>query len=222
MSWIPEKGAFRIANSWGTGWGDAGFAWMSYDALKNPSAVTGGPVNRIYGWYPSRAHWVTAKADYQPKIIGKFKLNHAKRDHLRMTLGVSDITRSTPATLWIPEMIYNQGGAYGFDGTTNAVDGTFVFDFTDLLPSKAAADWKWHYIGMQDDTAGDEAVLESFVLIDTANGNLATASVETPSYTDAGQIYATVEYEYFDGNYPLVAMATGIGSQRTGTAGHPI
>ena len=49
-----EKGAFRIANSWGTGWGEGGFCWMSYDALKNPSAVSGGPgANRTYRWEPA-------------------------------------------------------------------------------------------------------------------------------------------------------------------------
>ena len=189
-----EKGAFRIANSWGTGWGESGFAWMSYDALKNPSAVSGGPsTNRIYGWYPSRAHWVTAKTDYQPKVIGKFKLNHAKRDHLRMTLGTSDINQSTPSSVWVPEMIYNQGGAYGFDGTTNAVDGTFVFDFTDLMPSGGGlATW---YLGVQDDTAGSEATLGTFTLIDVANGNTLIESLEVPQTVDGDQVYASIDYD---------------------------
>ncbi|NLS91353.1 MAG: C1 family peptidase, partial [Planctomycetaceae bacterium] len=39
-----EKGAFRIANSWGTSWSpggvnDGGFTWLAYDALKGVSAV---------------------------------------------------------------------------------------------------------------------------------------------------------------------------------------
>jgi len=25
-----EKGALRIANSWGTGWGEAGYMWIKY------------------------------------------------------------------------------------------------------------------------------------------------------------------------------------------------
>ncbi|WP_300455366.1 PKD domain-containing protein [Desulfobacula sp.] len=201
-----EKGAFRIANSWGTGWGEAGFAWMSYDALKNPSTVTGGPsTGRIYGWYPSRAHWVTAKANYQPKIIGKFKLNHAKRDHLRMTLGVSDINQSTPSTVWIPEMIYNQGGAYSFDGTTNAVDGTFVFDFTDLLPfGEGLNTW---YLGVQDDTAGSEATLGTFTLVDVANGNKEVQSLEVPQVVDGTQTYASIDYDSSGDNLPPIAVA---------------
>jgi len=201
-----EKGAFKIANSWGTGWGEAGFAWMSYDALKNPSAVAGGPsTGRIYGWYPSRAHWVTAKTGYQPKVIGEFKLNHAKRDHLRMTLGTSDINQSTPSSVWIPEMIYNQGGAYGFDGTTNAVDGTFVFDFTDLMASDGGLT-TW-YLGVQDDTAGSEATLGTFTLIDVANGNKVIESLEVPQTVDGDQVYAGIEYDPSGDNLPPSALA---------------
>ena len=95
-----------------------------------------------------------------------------------MTLGTSDINQSTPSSVWVPEMIYNQGGAYGFDGTTNAVDGTFVFDFTDLMPSGGGlATW---YLGVQDDTAGSEATLGTFTLIDVANGNTLIESLKFP------------------------------------------
>ncbi len=199
-----EKGAFRVANSWGTGWGEAGFAWMAYDALKNPSAVAGGPSeNRVFGWYPSRAHWVTAKPAYYPKLIGRFTINHLKRNHLRMSIGVSDVQDSSPSTIHIPEMIYNQGGEYGFDGTANATSATFVYDFTDFLPEDSGI--KRYYISMQDDTAGDEALLESFVLVDVANGDVETLSVEIPSSTDQGQVYAAVDYRYFDGNTAPVA-----------------
>jgi len=200
-----EKGAFRIANSWGTGWGEGGFAWMSYDALKNPSAVTGGPSsNRIYGWYPSRAHWVTARTGYAPKLIGKFTLNHVKRDHLRMSLGVSGIDKTSPSDIWIPEMIYNQGGAYGFDGTTTAIDAGFVFDFSDILPSGGGL--YTFYLGLQDDTAGDEAVLKAFTLIDVSNGYVQTQSPGLPLTGDNAQYYATVDYDFFDGNFAPAAV----------------
>ncbi|WP_286817411.1 PKD domain-containing protein [Desulfobacter sp. UBA2225] len=201
-----EKGAFRIANSWGTGWGEAGYAWMSYDALKNPSAVSGGPsTGRIYGWYPSRAHWVTARTGYEPKVIGKFTLNHARRDHLRMTLGVSDINKSVPSVTWIPEMIYNQGGAYAFNGTTSAVDGTFVLDFTDLLPyADGLSTW---YLGVQDDTVGSEATLSTFTLIDVANGNQVVQSMDAPQTADGTEVYAGVDYDTTGNNISPTAVA---------------
>ncbi len=201
-----EKGAFRIANSWGTGWGEAGFAWMSYDALKNPSAVIGGPsTGRVTGWSPARAHWVTAKPDYEPKVIGKFTLNHLKRNQIRMTLGISDTNQSVPTSTWIPEMIFNQGGAYSFNGTTTAVDGTFVFDLSDMVPSNSMI--KTYYLGVEDSMALDPVVLKSFILIDAANGYIQVASSEAPVSVDAKKVYATVDYNFNDGNLAPQAIA---------------
>ncbi len=201
-----EKGAFRIANSWGTGWGEAGFAWMAYDALKNPSAVSGGPsTGRIYGWYPARAHWVTARADYEPRLIGRFTLNHLKRDHLRMTLGISDVSQSSPATVWIPGMIYNQGGAYAFNGTTTAVNGTFVLDFSDLVPSGGGV--KTYYLGVEDDTVGDPAVLSAASLIDLANGYVEIPLLDEPLTADGNRVFAAADYDFADGNMAPEAVA---------------
>ena len=192
-----EKGAFRIANSWGTGWGEAGFRWMAYDALKNPSAVSGGPSSgRKTGWYPSRAHWVTAKANYQPTMVAEFTINHLKRNQLRVTLGTSDVSQTTPQTTWYPEMIYFQGGAYAFDGTTTAVDGTFVFDFTDIAPSTTGE--LRYYVGIYDNSSGDPAELSSFTLYDEVNMESVTST--EPVGADAGIGYAMVDYDPEEGS----------------------
>src|SRR5204863_4321126 len=63
-----EKGALRIANSWGTGWGEAGFCWVSYQALRTPN-----PAYASEGlfWY-NEATWITARSTYQPKAIAQF------------------------------------------------------------------------------------------------------------------------------------------------------
>jgi PKD repeat protein/C1A family cysteine protease len=194
-----EKGAFRIANSWGTGWRESGFAWMSYDALKNPSAVAGGPVtNRVLGWSPARAHWVTATTSYQPTMVAEFTLNHLKRNQLRLTLGTSDPTATSPSISWQPKMIYSQGGAYAFDGTTTAINGSFVFDFSDIAPSGTQS--KKYYLGMYDSITGDTVELSSYKLIDVKNGDVITECHDVPKVTDAGQGYAYVNYVYSDGN----------------------
>ncbi|WP_447984695.1 C1 family peptidase [Nitrospira sp. Nam74] len=31
VGWDDEKGAWRVRNSWGTGWGESGYAWVKYN-----------------------------------------------------------------------------------------------------------------------------------------------------------------------------------------------
>lgn len=148
---------------------------------------------------------MTARESYQPTMLAEFGLNHLKRNQLCMTLGISDTSQSTPSTTWDPEMIYYQGGPYAFDGSTTAVDGTFVFDFTDIAPSGSIE--KRYYVGMYDSSAGDIAELFSYKLIDVLNGNIETVCYEVPQFGDTEQVYAYVDY-YDDGNIPPVAVAT--------------
>ncbi len=42
-----EKGAFKVANSWGTSWGNNGYIWVMYDALNHASAGSLLVNNRI-------------------------------------------------------------------------------------------------------------------------------------------------------------------------------
>lgn len=44
---IQEKGAFKVANSWGTGGINQGFLWVSYDALNSTSLVSGDWENNL-------------------------------------------------------------------------------------------------------------------------------------------------------------------------------
>ncbi|NQT88851.1 C1 family peptidase, partial [bacterium] len=115
-----EKGAFRIANSWGTGWQEGGFSWFAYDALKQVSSVPGGPsAGRQEGWWYREACWVTARPSYTPKMVGEFTLNHLERNHLGMTLGIADRNAKTPSTAWSPERcLWYAGGPFAFDGST--------------------------------------------------------------------------------------------------------
>ncbi|MFH0727836.1 MAG: PKD domain-containing protein [Pseudomonadota bacterium] len=201
-----EKGAFRIANSWGTGWEEAGFAWMAYDALKNPSAVSGGPVTgRQLGWSPARAHWITARSTYQPSLIAEFTLLHSRRNELRVTLGVSSVTATTPSQTWIPQMIYADGGAYAFNGTTTACDGTFMFDFSDIVPS--GGDTMRYYLGVYDTVTGERVTIKDYRILDTTNGDTEVICSPMPMSGDNQQLYPYVTYNFNDGNIVPVAQA---------------
>ncbi len=191
-----EKGALRIANSWGTAWEDVGFIWLAYDALRSTSAVPGGPsVARVAAFQANRAYVLTARDDYSPLLIAEFTVNHLKRNQLKLTLGRSATSATSPTTTWTPAAFQNQGGAYAFDGTTTAVDGGFVLDYSDILVEGAGV--LRYYLGLSDGTSGDIATLSAFKLVDlTTNPATETACAAVPVTADNQQIYPYVDYLY--------------------------
>jgi C1A family cysteine protease len=188
-----EKGALRVANSWGTGWNEAGFCWVSYKALvtRNASATGEG-----LAWY-DEATWVTARPSYTPRLVAQFTVTHAKRSQFAASLGLSATDLSAPATVWSPyRVLAGSGGAYAFDGTTTPISGTFYFDFTDLAPMTAGS--KRFHLGLRDATSGDPLAFSNFTLVDTIHGKTITAP-NPPASIDLNQYYAGVDYDVVAG-----------------------
>jgi PKD repeat protein len=197
-----EKGAFKIANSWGTGDWNSGYRWVTYDSLWGTSQV------HSYGTWPTAdrdsrgifrggdIYTLTVRAGYTPKVVAEFTINHLKRGQLYMSLGIGDVTAVTPSYSWAAEAIYGSGGSYAFDGTTMAKDGTFVFDFTGIIPTSTEVK-RW-FVGMKDSTTGDVATITAFKLYQvTAGGDVLVASSSSvPKTADGSQSYVWVDYQY--------------------------
>ena len=71
-------GAFKIANSWGPGWGDNGYFWMSYQAVQN-SLLSHGT-----------AFYCTDRIAYQPSLISRYHVDHDMRNSVSFTFGIGD------------------------------------------------------------------------------------------------------------------------------------
>jgi C1A family cysteine protease len=189
---VGEKGAFRIANSWGTGWGESGYRWMAYDALKGTSAVPGGPsASRTRGWSPARAYWVTALTNYEPSLVAEFTISHAKRRQIALNLGTSSTSETTPETYFSPKMIYYQGGDYAFDGLSTEIDGTFVFDFTDITGALGRS--TRFYLRLTDLSLDGSLEVKSFRLIDEVN-DVTIDSLTLPQTVNGETEYVYVDY----------------------------
>ncbi|MBL7114938.1 MAG: C1 family peptidase [Kiritimatiellae bacterium] len=203
-----EKGALRIANSWGTGWNEGGFCWIAYSALSKPNSDYSD--EGIF-WY-NEATWVTARTNYEPQLVAEFTLNHAKRCQINMSLGYSDPTSTTPSTQWIPERIlYYSGGNYAFDGTTTSCDATFCLDLTDLVPASSGT--HRYYIKLADSLTGDTATMRAFSLVDATTGTIKSSST-VPVYADGSQ---TLVYADVDSSVPEPSVVLTAPEQLTAT-----
>ncbi len=111
-----EKGALKIANSWGSGWHSGGYTWIAYDALRDVSRVAGAPGANRRGAFDS-AVWATVRPNYQPIMTGEFTLTHALRNQLQVTLGLGETSDVEPTERFYPSAPNYSGGPYAFDGT---------------------------------------------------------------------------------------------------------
>lgn len=164
-----ERGAFLIANSWGTKWGNQGFIWIAYDAFLENSAVSGGPGPHrapAGAYFNSSLLSATAKAPfYTPKLIAEFSISQTHRGQINIQAGASSLESTCPSLLLKVPAFANQGGNFEFDGATSCVPetATFAIDLTDLASFLGP---QRYYLLVSDNVGGDPTVLHSFSLLD--------------------------------------------------------
>ena len=71
-------GAFRMINSWGPGWGQAGFWWMSYQAVQSSLLCHG------------YAYYADDRTNYIPQLLARYQITHPRRGSLEVKVGVGD------------------------------------------------------------------------------------------------------------------------------------
>ncbi len=162
-------GAFRVVNSWGTSWGDQGFYWISYDAVKFHDTNHDGQVtSRDEAICTGRMYWVDRKA-YQPaKYLVKFDITHPAFRTLDIMLS-SDIKSMTlfDLTTWT-----------GFQRNYQSVtDGCMVVDVDDLFPQSGKTAGTLQLQIRDTKPGGTTGTVEDFQLIGPDG---VTVSGETP------------------------------------------
>jgi hypothetical protein len=192
-----EKGALRIANSYGQGWRDNGFTWLSYDSLKAVSGVAGGYSGpRQPSIADGQLGWLRARATYTPSLVAEITVTHPKRNQMILDVGCGPTTSTTPALMGRLSGLANKGGSWSFDGTTTPVAATFVLDCTHVMAR--TSDKRW-FASLSDNMSGDAGTISSVRFIDSSGGVTVAGNTEPsgglPRTVDNGivHVYADID-----------------------------
>jgi Papain family cysteine protease len=190
-----EKGALRLANSWGTGYRDGGFTWVSYDSLKKVSAVAGGYSGpRQDAVADGQLWWMSARQSYTPSMVAEITVTHGKRNQMILDVGRGPSSSATPAKMGRLSGLANKGGSWSFNGTTTPVAATFVLDCTDLMASGTGNRW---FASLSDNTAGDPGAFTSVRFVN-GNGAVTVAGSTTPGGGLPKSVDNTIVHAYAD------------------------
>lgn len=198
-----EKGAFLIANSWGTSWGNNGFIWVSYDAFLAQSAVVNGPSRgRIALADAMNSNVVCAipkAANYKPSMIAQFSLSQSIRNQISVGAGISTTAANTPQKSITSCALNYQGGSYEFNGTrpTTPQTANFALDLTDLIAQANLSTPQRFYFLLSDSTASNPTVLNSLTLLDYAN-NKQVSYGNVPLNVDKSKATLYIDYSSND------------------------
>ncbi|HEY0467128.1 MAG TPA: choice-of-anchor D domain-containing protein, partial [Polyangiaceae bacterium] len=193
-----EKGAFKIANSWGQEWQNAGYAWIAYDALKWQTQVPGGPATDTRGGIMNQV-WALAGArtNYQPNLVAEFTASTASRVNLSIFAGFTESDRSDIVSRWEPPAFLYNGGDFAYDGsaTTTAKSGSFALDLSELALSYG--DLK--YLLEARNFAHTAASISGLTLVDRLRSNQRTTTSDSTRTIGEGETKAqSIRYKFQD------------------------
>ena len=177
-------GAFRVVNSWGTGWGDNGFYWISYEAIKNGSDYSQGYVL-----------WVDDRDNYTPEYYVVFNVTHPYSRETKPYLVTSSGNRLDFFNFYVNQSNYE---------LMPYPDTDIAIDVSDLAIS--SANYITLYIeDIADVSNGEGGTINSFSFVNVDTGDEKYSSDTPVSFGDNEVGQATV---YFSGqDYTITATA---------------
>ena len=145
-----RKGAFKIANSWGTGWtgdhnGD-GMYWISYECMK-------WEVMKPWGHL---CYFFDDMIDYEPELLSVFDMTHTKRGECRVSVGIGD--PSNPKK--VKDFDSWPGGADGGDHPYPS--NMMAMDITELMDAVTEINGSQLFIKVNDTESVTVGSIDSF------------------------------------------------------------
>ena len=183
-----EKGAFKVANSWGTSYRNKGFCWVSYDALNKKSAVLPEDSAREEVFY-SMSVMDVEDGDNASDLNLKVTLNTQKRCQIVMTITAEDADGKV-INYRVDPFDRNNWGAVSLDGKTTATDGTVLIGLDNVISDITASkvnDYIWTVTVKDARNDGNPVIIKELSFRDASGNSLYTADVN--NYAVDGDTY---------------------------------
>ncbi len=208
-----EKGAFKMANSWGTNtYGhNGGFAWMSYDLLNNVTQVPNLNVNnRIIG-ISQIARMTVQPYDNDSDIKLYYTIKTASRYQARIRIKATNKSTGEVKTEMVTPFytFASESVNLGYAGNAGESTGSMSMDLDNLaegLNSDNFNDYDWEIEFIDSKNDGYTSTVLSAEIVDankgityslsgnypmSLNGNSEKATVKGTSYENKTTIYYT-------------------------------
>ncbi len=169
-----DVGAFRVVNSWGAGWMDNGYYWLTYDALHEFGAASGQEII-----------FLTDRIDYNPDLIATWEFSPGPtRMGDILTLGVGP--HDSPLDLTTPHYDYDEN---------NLFPEFMAFDISDFYSHYVSNNDVFFYLEIgPSDTTG---TISSFKLERYSGGTLVEISKESPDTAEDTPGYVNATFMIF-------------------------
>jgi hypothetical protein len=187
-----ERGALLMVNSWGTSWGQQGKAYFMYKLLAE-DMMHGGIVGK-------KVFAIKVKNSLEPQLIMRVKMNHNKRNMIKIKAGISDDINAVEPEFEMDFPLFNkQGGELSMRGN-NSGPIEFSLDISPLLSyidNNTQA--KYFLIVNEDDPNGTGSGEVYDFAISDKNGNVTICNQHNVSLTDNDNtilsITATINFD---------------------------
>lgn len=202
-----EKGAFKIANSWGADWMNSGYVWIAYDALQPVSQVPNGPGSDLRGpLMGDVTALVGARTNYQPQLVAEFTVSTASRGELNMAVQQTDIDRTDGGDEYQPLFFFYPSGSYAYDGTvtSQAKTASLALDLSQVALSYG--DVKYRIRGQNASTIASR--ISNFSLTDRLRNNLKTVTTDPTVTINTNETKSqSIRYKFQDpARVPQIAI----------------
>lgn len=209
---VPEQGeygAFKIVDNYGTGFANAGYCWLMYDALNGVTSVPEGWESKYTttrdgafacGTGTNALYYINV-VKTNPYFIAKFNVEADDRSVFSF-----EVKKKSPSSAIMTSLVpYIYHSGYDEQNTFNIpIDVPMVFDISELITNidtdYYGRTWRGYFFD-SDYTDNLSCTVNDFCLVDNLGNQISSSVFDFGTLTRDRSMGFTINYEKGDVNY---------------------